>query len=153
MSVCFLCSCFLFKQKTSYDVRISDWSSDVCSSDLQAWAVPVGPTARPIEQEDHRDRQQQEEPAIGADPDPAQEARAGGVDIEGGKEDRDENQDKLGRSRQRMTRQLRGAGQIVTPETLRLRAFHHGGLSLPDRNSTRLNSCLYCASLIPSFSL
>src|SRR3546814_12823791 len=42
----------------------------------------------------------------------------------------DENQDKLGRSRQRMTRQLRGAGQIVTPETLRLRAFHHGGLSL-----------------------
>src|SRR3546814_3265070 len=25
---------FLFKQKTAYDVRISDWSSDVCSSDL-----------------------------------------------------------------------------------------------------------------------
>src|SRR3546814_12594162 len=25
---------FFFKQKTSYDVRISDWSSDVCSSDL-----------------------------------------------------------------------------------------------------------------------
>src|SRR3546814_7189452 len=25
---------FLFKQKTSYDLRISDWSSDVCSSDL-----------------------------------------------------------------------------------------------------------------------
>src|SRR3546814_6999324 len=27
-------SCFLFKQKTAYEVRISDWSSDVCSSDL-----------------------------------------------------------------------------------------------------------------------
>src|SRR3546814_8758413 len=26
--------CFFFKQKTAYDVRISDWSSDVCSSDL-----------------------------------------------------------------------------------------------------------------------
>src|SRR3546814_10412638 len=26
---------FLFKQKTAYEVRISDWSSDVCSSDLQ----------------------------------------------------------------------------------------------------------------------
>src|SRR3546814_8910389 len=26
---------FFFKQKTAYDVRISDWSSDVCSSDLQ----------------------------------------------------------------------------------------------------------------------
>src|SRR3546814_9560329 len=26
---------FFFKQKTAYEVRISDWSSDVCSSDLQ----------------------------------------------------------------------------------------------------------------------
>src|SRR3546814_1520973 len=25
---------FFFKQKTAYDIRISDWSSDVCSSDL-----------------------------------------------------------------------------------------------------------------------
>src|SRR3546814_14214654 len=29
-----LCSCFFFKQKTAYELRISDWSSDVCSSDL-----------------------------------------------------------------------------------------------------------------------
>src|SRR3546814_7121735 len=29
-SLCF----FFFKQKTAYDMRISDWSSDVCSSDL-----------------------------------------------------------------------------------------------------------------------
>src|SRR3546814_1655649 len=27
---------FFFKQKTAYDMRISDWSSDVCSSDLQS---------------------------------------------------------------------------------------------------------------------
>src|SRR3546814_6968665 len=27
---------FLFMQKTAYEMRISDWSSDVCSSDLQA---------------------------------------------------------------------------------------------------------------------
>src|SRR3546814_10139853 len=26
--------CFFFKQKTAYEIRISDWSSDVCSSDL-----------------------------------------------------------------------------------------------------------------------
>src|SRR3546814_3587102 len=26
--------CFFFKQETAYDLRISDWSSDVCSSDL-----------------------------------------------------------------------------------------------------------------------
>src|SRR3546814_5454685 len=30
--VCF--SFFFFKQKTAYEMRISDWSSDVCSSDL-----------------------------------------------------------------------------------------------------------------------
>src|SRR3546814_6044727 len=29
-------SIFFFKQKTAYEMRISDWSSDVCSSDLQA---------------------------------------------------------------------------------------------------------------------
>src|SRR3546814_13589275 len=27
-------SCFFFKQKTAYEMRISDWSSDACSSDL-----------------------------------------------------------------------------------------------------------------------
>src|SRR3546814_172503 len=27
---------FFFKQKTAYEMRISDWSSDVCSSDLQS---------------------------------------------------------------------------------------------------------------------
>src|SRR3546814_6586849 len=39
--LCFLSSCrddlrffFFFKQKTAYEMRISDWSSDVCSSDL-----------------------------------------------------------------------------------------------------------------------
>src|SRR3546814_8948653 len=28
------CCVFFFKQKTAYEMRISDWSSDVCSSDL-----------------------------------------------------------------------------------------------------------------------
>src|SRR3546814_10895862 len=28
-------SMFFFKQKTAYEMRISDWSSDVCSSDLE----------------------------------------------------------------------------------------------------------------------
>src|SRR3546814_7256900 len=41
---------FFFKQKTAYEMRISDWSSDVCSSDLAAlrscdgrsrWALPL----------------------------------------------------------------------------------------------------------------
>src|SRR3546814_3089219 len=56
-SLCFvlllnlLVSCFsfffFFKQKTAYEMRISDWSSDVCSSDLLttylfAWLVLIG---------------------------------------------------------------------------------------------------------------
>src|SRR3546814_3929046 len=35
-----MCSFFFFKQKTAYEMRISDWSSDVCSSDL------TGPPAK-----------------------------------------------------------------------------------------------------------
>src|SRR3546814_6667079 len=31
---------FFFKQKTAYEMRISDWSSDVCSSDLSRKVVP-----------------------------------------------------------------------------------------------------------------
>src|SRR3546814_14540742 len=31
---------FFVKQKTAYELRISDWSSDVCSSDLQALSIP-----------------------------------------------------------------------------------------------------------------
>src|SRR3546814_5874336 len=36
--------CFFFKQKTAYEMRISDWSSDVCSSDLGAggWGRRIG---------------------------------------------------------------------------------------------------------------
>src|SRR3546814_3250377 len=32
---------FFFKQKTAYEMRISDWSSDVCSSDLVVLRAPV----------------------------------------------------------------------------------------------------------------
>src|SRR3546814_997605 len=33
---------FFFKQKTAYEMRISDWSSDVCSSDLvQAESIEI----------------------------------------------------------------------------------------------------------------
>src|SRR3546814_10453378 len=36
------CGCvFFFKQKTAYEMRISDWSSDVCSSDLRRFPQPA----------------------------------------------------------------------------------------------------------------
>src|SRR3546814_4658548 len=36
------CLVFFFKQKTAYEMRISDWSSDVCSSDLGKQPVGFG---------------------------------------------------------------------------------------------------------------
>src|SRR3546814_4834056 len=62
---------FFFKQKTAYEMRISDWSSDVCSSDLGdrrdegAWrhdhlivgAAAIGAAdAEPLQREIERDR-------------------------------------------------------------------------------------------------
>src|SRR3546814_3538565 len=38
----YICFFFFFKQKTAYEKRISDWSSDVCSSDL----YDIGNTSR-----------------------------------------------------------------------------------------------------------
>src|SRR3546814_9445774 len=36
-----LCNLFFFKQKTAYEMRISDWSSDVCSSDLEVAVIAL----------------------------------------------------------------------------------------------------------------
>src|SRR3546814_4645422 len=49
-----LCCFFFFKQKTAYEMRMSDWSSDVCSSDLRltdnlrASRLPWRPMHKPI---------------------------------------------------------------------------------------------------------
>src|SRR3546814_7537199 len=59
--------CFFVKQKTAYEMRISDWSSDVCSSDLfdrharpgRGAARPVVGSLRPgLERRHHQQRQQ-----------------------------------------------------------------------------------------------
>src|SRR3546814_2797899 len=39
---------FFFKQKTAYEMRISDWSSDVCSSDLHPQSRRLGVKLRPL---------------------------------------------------------------------------------------------------------
>src|SRR3546814_3443225 len=55
MDVCTSCSVsfyfFFFKQKTAYEMRISDWSSDVCSSDLRCQNCAVMCVARGTELE------------------------------------------------------------------------------------------------------
>src|SRR3546814_5601206 len=42
MTSSFILYFFFFKQKTAYEMRISDWSSDVCSSDLIERTGPLG---------------------------------------------------------------------------------------------------------------
>src|SRR3546814_10190519 len=41
---------FFFKQTTAYEIRISDWSSDVCSSDLQTRLRRPGPVLTALRQ-------------------------------------------------------------------------------------------------------
>src|SRR3546814_9475971 len=48
--ICYLF--FFFKQKTAYEIRISDWSSDVCSSDLADLALRLI-EAHTVDLEDH----------------------------------------------------------------------------------------------------
>src|SRR3546814_5268735 len=43
---------FFFKQKTAYEMRISDWSSDVCSSDLHAGGRAPDPVLLPLQLEE-----------------------------------------------------------------------------------------------------
>src|SRR3546814_1014543 len=43
--MCSMCVFCFFKQKTAYEMRISDWSSDVCSSDLIATGASFSATA------------------------------------------------------------------------------------------------------------
>src|SRR3546814_15998077 len=54
---------FFFKQKTAYEMRISDWSSDVCSSDLRARELTRGIGRDMFE---HRAVAQVDVPVVGA---------------------------------------------------------------------------------------
>src|SRR3546814_5270756 len=52
LGFCLFLFVFFFKQKTAYEMRISDWSSDVCSSDRAAPA----PAGAPASSSDDRGR-------------------------------------------------------------------------------------------------
>src|SRR3546814_17472377 len=56
---------FFFKQKTAYEMRISDWSSDVCSSDLHLPAHPGAPIGDDTGEDDidsHRQKREGDQP-------------------------------------------------------------------------------------------
>src|SRR3546814_12008733 len=56
--VSLLCFFFFFKQKTAYEMRISDWSSDVCSSDLRGQQDLLEAAVLEIGEEEALQRQQ-----------------------------------------------------------------------------------------------
>src|SRR3546814_7137287 len=65
---CMLGLFFFFKQKTAYEMRISDWSSDVCSSDLcmQHVGTAVGPARLALEfGRDERDDEIEDREVVG----------------------------------------------------------------------------------------
>src|SRR3546814_3324288 len=57
---------FFFKQKTAYEMRISDWSSDVCSSDLGAGLLRQHWQSGPARLHGHRPGGQRVQPDHGA---------------------------------------------------------------------------------------
>src|SRR3546814_8869425 len=59
---------FFFKQKTAYELRISDWSSDVCSSDLRLRAVGAAQVAQLVEQWTENPRVGGSNPPLGTIP-------------------------------------------------------------------------------------
>src|SRR3546814_10366421 len=51
--MCLFYIIFFFKQKTAYEMRISDWSSDVCSSDLRPDPEPFRELAARAHNSEH----------------------------------------------------------------------------------------------------
>src|SRR3546814_1764492 len=114
---------FFFKQKTAYEMRISDWSSDVCSSDLPAY-MGIGPV-----------------------PATANALRRAGLTVA----DLDviEANEAFAAQACAVSRELGFDPAKVNPNGSGISLGHPIGAT-GDRKSTRLNSSHYCASRMPS---
>src|SRR3546814_9768616 len=114
---------FFFKQKTAYELRISDWSSDVCSSDLRQACSAYATAAEQVD-----DRQQDDRADQGGDEshdvEPAAHVRAA-ADQGGDQPAADEGAD--------------DADHDVQQDAL-LGIGTHDHAERRDRKSTRLNS-------------
>src|SRR3546814_3727046 len=86
IALCLLCLFFFFKQKTAYEMRISDWSSDVCSSDLPAEPQVEGVAEDARVREDARDERGEQSDAD----QPDEEDAPGDGEVEVDVEARDE---------------------------------------------------------------
>src|SRR3546814_10666870 len=130
---------FFFKQKTAYEMRISDWSSDVCSSDLSQERRGFDDRFRKVPRQRHtgafhgRGAGRQQRPSGHAD---GHGGRRHGA-VQGLSEIRSEGAE-MGRPRP--FRAVGGpwvAADLLAAAPARRCAPDHGG---QDRKSTRLNS-------------
>src|SRR3546814_9716676 len=127
---------FFFKQKTAYEMRISDWSSDVCSSDLEA-------PERAADAEEGEAGGRDEEGHYGGEPVLGRRQRLGQRGAEGAQQgEARHRQDQVGRNRGNEG----GDGPRQQSEHDIGKATDNGGpvtparIGLRDRKSTRLNS-------------
>src|SRR3546814_6065114 len=131
---------FFFKQKTAYEMRISDWSSDVCSSDLAL----RGHRARQVRDRAVERGQRGRRRRADLDPKRRLLARIGG-DLGGG-DGAVVRHAAIARWQAAdldlATRRRRGAPRLLTPNT-------NPGI-VADRKRTRLNSRPSCASHLPT---
>src|SRR3546814_15202350 len=74
---------FFFKQKTAYEMRISDWSSDLCSSDLKRPSPRRPPPSRPRTSPRHPPPRPSPRPppraSASSTPEPSPDRHGGGV--------------------------------------------------------------------------
>src|SRR3546814_12807899 len=77
--LCLFVVVFFFKQKTAYELRISDWSSDVCSSDLEDGRRPDG-ALEPVEGVGHEIRPDRRPDAVSERRDASGAGRAEGME-------------------------------------------------------------------------
>src|SRR3546814_13100740 len=110
---------FLVKQKTAYEMRISDWSSDVCSSDLRILRNGLADLTGEIAfDQRHRDEHRQPEPERQHD---ARRRRARPMDVGDGEAQSDpaRSRPRFGRSEER-----RVGKECVSPCNSRWSPFH-----------------------------
>src|SRR3546814_1420832 len=113
---------FFFKQKTAYEMRISDWSADVCSSDLGLHRVHLFHGARAAE-----------------DPDPISQA-PDGPGHDAGRQLAPAAEDQHRRRHTADLRLLAAADAVDGGAILRPARCGRKRLGRQDRKSTRLNS-------------
>src|SRR3546814_7650045 len=133
-----MCFFLFFKHKTAYEMRISDWSSDVCSSDLARgdWTEKVEGIEAGAD--DYLAKPFQMGELV---------ARVRGLVRRGaGKLSPVIEIGRLRLDTVRMSASFDGAPARISPLEFRLLDY----LAHQDRKSTRLNSSHYCASRMPS---